>query len=66
LPNADQFARVLIDAAMRERARQEQAARQIRRTRASPADAYIGVLGELVWARLRYGDIGRLDTLSTS
>lgn len=65
MPSADQFIRVPIDAATRERARREQAARQIRRTRASPADAYIGVLGELVWARLRYGDIGRLDTLST-
>ncbi len=65
MPTRSEFVHVPIDAAMRERARREQAARQIRRTRASPVDAYIGLLGELVWARLRYGDIGRFDTLGT-
>jgi len=37
----------------------------MRRTRASPYDAYVGVLGELIWARLRYGTITQFDTLHT-
>lgn len=63
MPRCDAFVRITIDADMRERARHEGAARQIQRTRASPADAYIGALGELVWAKLRYGDINRAGVL---
>lgn len=63
MSRCDAFVRVTIDAGMRERARREGDARQIQRTRASPVDAYIGVLGELVWAKLRYGDINRAGVL---
>ncbi|MCS6847662.1 MAG: hypothetical protein RMN52_08110 [Anaerolineae bacterium] len=60
MPALTEFVRVPIDAAMRAHARREGAARRIQRTRASPIDAYIGVLGELVWAKLRYGNFSRL------
>ncbi|GIV84596.1 MAG: hypothetical protein KatS3mg052_1603 [Candidatus Roseilinea sp.] len=59
MPKAEAFVQVVIDAEMRERARRIAAERQIQRTRASPVDAYVGALGELVWAKLRYGEVGR-------
>ena len=61
-PNA---IRVEIDEAMRARALHDAAARQMQRTRASAQDSYIGTLGELVWAKLRYGDWQTFDTLNT-
>jgi len=54
-----------IDEAMRIRARCDGDLRQMRRTRASPYDAYIGTLGELVWVKLRHGHIENFDTLNT-
>lgn len=63
MPKAEAFVRVVIDADMRERAKRIAAERQIQRTRASPVDAYVGVLGELVWAKLRYGDISQRRVL---
>lgn len=54
---------VAIDEAMRQRAKHDGHLRQMQRTRASPADAYIGTLGELVWAQLRYGSYAGFDTL---
>jgi hypothetical protein len=65
MPSPSEFVHMPIDASMRQRAKKEEAARRIDRTRASPVDAYIGILGELVWAKLRYGDISRFDTLHT-
>ncbi|NJM42558.1 MAG: hypothetical protein HC853_18360 [Anaerolineae bacterium] len=62
IPNA---VRVDIDAAMRARAAQDAKARQMQRTRASGQDSYIGTLGELTWAKLRYGDWRTFDTLHT-
>ena len=56
---------VAIEPAMRNRARRDGELRQMRRTRASPWDAYIGTLGELVWAKLRHGHIDQFDTLNT-
>jgi hypothetical protein len=50
---------------MRQRALRELAVRQIQRTRASKIDTYVGLLGELVWAKLRYGTIEAFDTLGT-
>ncbi|BCX05308.1 MAG: hypothetical protein KatS3mg053_3246 [Candidatus Roseilinea sp.] len=63
MPKCSEFVKVEIDDAMRRRASDVAGARQIQRTRASPVDAYIGALGELVWAKLRYGDIGRAGVL---
>ena len=54
-----------IDEALRARALADSSLRQMSRTRASSQDAYIGTLGELVWAKLRYGDWTRFDTLNT-
>lgn len=65
MPSAAEFIRVKIDAALRARALAEAPVRQMRRTRASPADAYLGVLGELAWAVWRYGDAAQFDTLHT-
>ena len=65
MPLAADFIRIKIDAALRARALAEVPARQMRRTRASPADAYLGILGELAWAVWRYGDAAQFDTLGT-
>jgi len=62
LPHAIHIA---IDETLRARARADAAVRQMSRTRASQQDAYIGTLGELVWAKLRYGDWSHFDTLHT-
>lgn len=65
MPYRKEFIRVEIDETMRARAQREVIARQIQRTRASPFDAYVGILGELVWAKWRYGAIEQFDTLGT-
>ena len=57
--------RIPIDDALRTRALADGSLRQMSRTRASSQDAYIGTLGELVWAKLRYGDWTQFDTLNT-
>ena len=54
-----------VDEALRQRARHDGEIRKIKRTRASPLDAYIGTLGELVWAQLRYGSHTNFDTLNS-
>ncbi|MCW1969816.1 MAG: hypothetical protein KIH69_017015 [Anaerolineae bacterium] len=65
MPYRKAFVRVEIDETMRARAQREVAARQIHRTRASPFDTYVGILGELVWAKWRYGATEQFDTLGT-
>ncbi len=57
--------RIHVDEAMRQRAQHDGQLRQMSRTRASPWDAYIGTLGELVWAQVRYGTCDGFDTLNT-
>ena len=57
--------RIEIEEAMRARALRDAPTRQMHRTRASAQDSYIGTLGELAWAKLRYGDWQTFDTLHT-
>ena len=61
------FFYVPISNQMRTIANENSSKRAVNRTKASPNDSYIGILGELVWVRYRYGEnaIANFPILST-
>ena len=65
MPYHNEFIRVESGKTIWVRAQCEVVAWQIQRTRASPFDAYVGILCELGWAKWRYGAIDQFDTLGT-